>query len=247
MCIGLMSAVPAEGLFFVKRLARVHTNPRSNPSLYTGRVEGAEIVYSISGLGKTNAAHAATILIRDYSPALLINFGAGGAYPSAGMTVGDIMVAHAEIYGDEGVLDADGFHGTEYTGIPVLRKGRKKYYNEFDLDGKLAKKAVKSAGSAFPHLPETPKIRAGRFVTVSACTGTRERAAELQETWGAICENMEGAAVAHICALYGIPFIEIRGVSNIVDDRDRTKWDLELASENCCKAVVQLLKALKVS
>lgn len=247
MCIGLISAVPAEGSFFVKRLARFRARPRSNLTLYRGKVEGVEIVYSISGMGKTNASHAATILIRDYSPKLLVNFGAGGAYPSSGLAAGDIMVADAEVYGDEGVLDSDGFHGTEYTGIPVLRRGRKKYYNEFALDGRLAKKAITSAGSAFPYLPARPKVMAGRFVTVSTCTGTRQRAAELQKKWGALCENMEGAAVAHICALYGVPLIEIRGVSNIVDDRDRTKWDLELASENCCRVVVQLLKELSAS
>jgi futalosine hydrolase len=246
-CVGLISAVPSEGTFFVKRLARVLPYPGSHLSFYRGRIEGVEIVYSISGMGKTNAAHASTVLIRDYSPELVINFGAGGAYPCSGLAAGDIMVAEAEVYGDEGVLEADGFHGTEYMGIPVLRKGRKPYYNEFALDRRLAEAAVESAGSAFRGGPDAPKIKSGKFVTLSTCTGTRKRAAELQKKWGAICENMEGAAVAHICAFYKIPLIEVRGVSNIVEDRDTAKWDLELASRNCCMAVLELLKAAKTS
>jgi futalosine hydrolase len=244
--VGLISAVPSEGTFFVKRLARVLTYPGSCPSFYRGRIEGLETVYSISGMGKTNAAHASTVLIRDYSPELIINFGVGGAYPSSGLAAGDIMVAEAEIYGDEGVLAADGFHGTDYIGIPVLRKGRKKYHNEFILDRRLAKRAVETAGSAFPGGPDTPRVKSGKFLTVSTCTGTRKRAAQLRKMWGAICENMEGAAIAHICALYKIPLIEVRGVSNIVEDRDTTKWDLELASKNCCKAVVELLKTVNI-
>ncbi|MEJ2697813.1 MAG: futalosine hydrolase [Candidatus Sulfobium sp.] len=244
MCVGLITAVPSEGFYFAKRLREVRTSPGFRPSFYRGKLEGKEVIYSVSGMGKTNAAHAATVLIRDYSPELLINFGAGGAYPSAGLAVGDVAVAEAEIYGDEGVLDSKGFHGADYIGIPLLERGRKKFYNEFALEGSLAEAAVRSAGRAIEEMAGSPKVRSGRFVTVSTCTGTRKRAAEVRELWDAICENMEGAAIAHICALYKIPFLELRGVSNIVEDRDTGKWNLKLASENCCKAVVQLLKEL---
>ena len=56
---------------------------------------------------------------------------------------------------------------------------------------------------------------------------------------------MEGAAIAHICRIYGIPFVEIRGISNMVEDRDKGKWDIELASENCQKAVLHFLETLR--
>jgi futalosine hydrolase len=244
MMIALISAVPSEGSFLVRRLRLERTSQSSLPLFYHGEGEKSGLLYAVSGMGKTNAAHTATVLSREYSPRLLINFGVGGAYPSAGLALGDVMVAESEIYGDEGVRDSDGFHGAEYMGIPFLKRGRKKYYNEFALDRGLSKRALASATSAFKGADDAPKVGSGRFVTVSTCTGTRKRAAELGRRWGAICENMEGAAIAHICALYGTPLTEIRGVSNIVDDRDKAKWDLELASRNCCRAVVQLLKAL---
>ena len=40
---------------------------------------------------------------------------------------------------------------------------------------------------------------------------------------------MEGAAAAHICALYGTPFLEVRGISNLVGDRDRAAWEVRRA------------------
>ena len=242
--IALISAVPSEGSFLVRRLRLERASQSYLPLFYHGEGEKSGLLYAVSGTGKTNAAHAATVLIREYSPRLLVNFGVGGAYPPAGLALGDVMVAESEIYGDEGVRDSDGFHGAEYMGIPFLQRGRKKYYNEFALDRGLSRRALASASSVFKGADEARKVGAGRFITVSTCTGTRERAAELGQKWGAICENMEGAAIAHICALYGIPLIEIRGVSNIVDERDKAEWDLGLASRNCCKAVVQLLKAL---
>ena len=100
------------------------------------------------------------------------------------------------------------------------------------------------------HYASRITIKTGTFVTVSTVTGTDKRARELEKRFsassasggGAICENMEGAAVAHVCAMYGIPMLEIRGISNIVEDRDRSKWDIKTAAENCQKAVFVLLK-----
>ena len=47
---------------------------------------------------------------------------------------------------------------------------------------------------------------------------------------------MEGAAAAHVCVLYGVPFLEVRGVSNMVADRDRSAWDLEGAAARAAHA-----------
>ncbi|MBI4710197.1 MAG: hypothetical protein HY759_03720 [Nitrospirae bacterium] len=91
-------------------------------------------------------------------------------------------------------------------------------------------------------MPLAPKIKSGAFVTVSTSTGTNKRAKELEKRFNAICENMEGAAVAHVCAMYGIPMLEVRGISNIVEDRDRDKWDIKTASENCQKFILNFIE-----
>jgi len=251
--IGLISSVPAEGGLFIKKLRRTDKNTGDYPEIYIGNLSGKEVVYSVSGIGKTNASHAATLLIRDYSPAIIINFGVGGAYPSAGLKVGDIAVATKEIYADEGVLVKEGFSNMQVTGIPIFKRGNEKYFNEFPLDKAFFKKAVKSFGSSHPPIPPLVrggeggvKFKSGAFVTVSACTGTIKRALELEKRFKAICENMEGASIAHLCCLYKIPCIEIRGISNIVEDRDTEKWNIRLAAENCQKALINLLATVKL-
>lgn len=67
---------------------------------------------------------------------------------------------------------------------------------------------------------------------------------ELAERFGALVESMEGAAAAHICALYGIPFLEIRGVSNLVEDRNRESWRIDLGAEVAGRATLAVLSAL---
>jgi futalosine hydrolase len=71
-----------------------------------------------------------------------------------------------------------------------------------------------------------------------------KRAKELEKKFHVICENMEGAAVAHVCISYGIPVVEIRGISNTVEDRDMKKWDIRMAAENCQKVVKEFLKEI---
>ncbi|GAB4419213.1 MAG: futalosine hydrolase [Thermodesulfovibrionales bacterium] len=236
--VGLISAVFEEG----KEVSK-HLKERSvvgGKQIFKGKIHDRDIAYVVSGIGKTNAAHATTILSEKFLPDVIVLFGVGGAYPSAGLRVGDIAIAEKEVYGDEGVFTGEGFRGADLIGIPFLKKGSKKYFNEFPLDKKLAKKAVKS-------LKLVTGFKTGTFVTVSTVTGTEKRARELQKRFEAICENMEGAAVAHISTMYGIPMLEIRGISNIVECRNKGKWDLKIAADNCQRVVMEVIKTLQAT
>ena len=53
---------------------------------------------------------------------------------------------------------------------------------------------------------------------------------------------MEGAAAAHVALHYGIPFLEIRGASNLVGPRNRNAWNLPLAFENSCTCLMAVLQ-----
>jgi futalosine hydrolase len=65
---------------------------------------------------------------------------------------------------------------------------------------------------------------------------------ELHARFDALCESMEGAAAAQICALYGIPFLEVRGISNLVEDRNRAAWRLAEAAGAAHRVVLRLLE-----
>ncbi len=239
LCI--MVAVHAEGDLIAGRLRPVSRNPVGVPEVRTGSINGKSVLYCASGMGKTNAAHCLTALMLNFAPSIVIHSGIGGAYASSGLKAGDIAIATKEVYADEGILLEDGFHPLQLIGIPFVKTGGKKYFNEFPLDAGLRKKMLRAAGSA------GLKASAGVFATVSTVTGTRQRATELSARLGAICENMEGAAVAHICTLYSVPCVEIRGISNIVETRDTSKWNIPLASENSQLAVLEFLNEFQIS
>jgi futalosine hydrolase len=246
--IALISAVPLEGGRVIEKLNPITKRGESSHfRCYTGRLFGCRLLYVSSGIGKVNAAHAATLMITRYNPSLLINFGIGGAYPSSGLDVGSVAIATREIYADEGVWLEKSLQPVEAIGIPLVRRGRRRFFNQFPLITRQTRKLhSQKLLDEWAHNTGID-ITAGPFATVSACTGTNKRAAEIEKRHGVICENMEGAAVAHICALYGIPLIEMRGISNIVEERNRAAWDITAAVENCQGIVMELLRELSAS
>ncbi len=200
-----------------------------------GELHGKSIIFTHCGVGKVSAAHSATLMLENYGVDLIILFGIGGAYKGA--RTGDVAVAQSENYAEEGVLTEDGWKSMEFIGFPLL-KNEKEYFNTFPMDSELSQLAVKASDDLGFNAAY------GNFITVSQCSGTRESGELLKNRFNGICENMEGAAVAHICAMYRIPVIEIRGISNMVENRDPKKWNIPLAVSNCNKVVSELVKRI---
>ncbi len=235
--LALLSSMPFESDQILARMKNVSSTRIAGKKVYKGRISDIDILISITGIGTVNAAHSATCIVEKFPVGKIINLGAGGAYPGAGLNVGDVVIAAKEIYGDQGVMSASGLKGLTEIGIPLVQIGRKKYFNEFPLNPPsppFFKGGNKMGKGNF-------NIKTGNFVTGSAASGTQKRAKELEHRFKAICENMEGAAIAHVCAIYRIPMTEIRGISNIVGIRDKRKWSLKLASENSQKAFLDMI------
>ncbi|MNV96073.1 hypothetical protein D3C71_1910350 [compost metagenome] len=55
---------------------------------------------------------------------------------------------------------------------------------------------------------------------------------------------MEGAAVFYAADKMTIPVIEIRGISNYVERRNRATWNIPLAIMNSNKALIKTLEYL---
>ncbi|ABB33593.1 futalosine nucleosidase [Geobacter metallireducens RCH3] len=203
---------------------------------YRGKVGGTTVLLAVTGIGKANTASALTALLERYTPRLLIDTGCAGAYGGGGLAVGDLAVASTEVYGDEGILTPSGWESLEIIGIPQLERGGRRFFNEFPLALLPAERAVQlGAALGVP-------VRRGRFVTVSTCSGTTARGNALARRFNAICENMEGAVAAHLALRYGIDCLELRGISNMVEDRDLSGWNIPLAVERAQRFILKFLE-----
>ncbi|ABQ24897.1 futalosine hydrolase [Geotalea uraniireducens] len=206
--------------------------------VYDGRIGKRDIIIAVTGMGKVNAASAITALLEHVSPQILINTGCCGAYRGSSLTPGDLAVATAEIFADEGVLTSTGWRPLDFIGIPFVVRNGKSFFNEFPLSVQAAEKAVHLAAAL------GLSIKRGKFLTVSTCSGTTGRGDELYRRFGGICENMEGAAAAQIALRYGVDCLEIRGISNMVEDRDLSRWDIPRAVEAAQRFLLKYIEEL---
>ena len=164
----------------------------------------------VTGVGPVNAAHAVTLAITQHRPSEIVVCGVGGCYPESGLQIGDVVCADIECYGDLGASSPNGFLDMRALGFPVVA-GPTPIYNDLPMQ-------------------ILPLDRRAKFVTVSTCTGTDDAARSIEQRTGGAVENMEGAAVAHVAHLHGIPVGEIRGISNVVTNRDTKSWRLKDAA-----------------
>jgi futalosine hydrolase len=241
--IALICAVEAEADRLLEEIAASSAVKLGSKSVIEGTLYNQRVLLCVGGVGKVNASHAATILLTHFKPEVILVFGVGGAYPSSGANVGDVALAKEEISGDEGVLTPNGFKDTEYIGIPLVKKAATLIYSAYSTSEPLVWRSLQLLKSR--QEPHGHSIHVGTFVTLSTCTGTTERAQELETRYHGLCENMEGAAVAQVAELHNVPWLEVRGISNLVEDRDLRKWDIPRAAQAAQRAVRQILEGWK--
>ena len=195
------------------------------------------VVLIETGIGAVNTAQALTVALQEISPELVLQIGIGGAYLGKGLNVGDLALATEENYGDLGVITPAGWFPADEIGIPVLSAGRD-YYNTYPIDPALVARVrhrLEQSGEC---------VVQGPFVTVQQCTGREDVGNELAARFNAVCENMEGAAAAHVCTLYAVPFLELRAISNHVEDRNKGAWDIPHAVQRVQIAARKFIEAL---
>ena len=236
--IALLCSVEAEAELLLETMTRTSSGRSGSKPLIQGRLAGSEVLLCLGGMGKANAAHATALLLSRPGVDALILFGVAGAYPASGARIGDLAIATEEIAGDEGVLTPEGFRDTEYIGIPLVRTASARFFNAFPASESLLERFLRALAS-FP-----VQVHRGPFVTVSTCSGTSLRARELEQRYRGVCENMEGAAAAQTALHHGVPWAEVRGISNMTEDRDLRTWDIPGAAAVAQKAVLAIVEAL---
>ena len=164
----------------------------------------------------------------------VVNFGIGGAYfsgPKCQLDLLDICLAEREILGDFGVCYGDR--------VEPFNPGEFPAQSVFELDSTLLTTAQSALSGG--------KIDAavGTFVTVNGASGFKARGDHFAGRYRAICENMEGAAVARACELFDLPMIEVRAISNRVEDRTDEPWPVAEAAARAAQAAKLIIKRLQ--
>lgn len=207
---------------------------------YAASVEGAALAaahpgyrFVEVGVGPVRATLELTRALQSGPPPdLVCVFGVAGAYTahdsasgSAPLAVLDLVLVGSDSLCDEGVETDAGFVSTHSLGLVA--------------DGQLT-------AAVEPTRRLADALRAPIVVgaTVSTCSGTDARADDVWARTHASVESMEGAALALVCARFGVPWVQVRVVSNRCGDRARGGWDLAGAVARLHAAMPTVLATL---
>ncbi|MDE2481193.1 MAG: futalosine hydrolase [bacterium] len=174
----------------------------------------------VTGVGPVEAAINTTrALMRDTYTAV-VNAGIAGALPGVA-NVGEAVVVRDEFM----ELDVE-------TGEPIVLPDRMRVPDTARSDRNLVT-AVTRLG-----------FKAARGVTVSRVTASDATGHRLSAL-GAQVESMEGFSVLRAAELLGIPAIEVRGISNIVGNRERSRWSFSSGIEGLKPILTATIDALR--
>jgi len=194
------------------------------------KCQGVEFI--VTGVGMVEATLALSRKFNQIGDIVkgVVNIGIAGAYVDTGVEMLDLCLAKKEVIGDLGVVSGDE--------VTPLTDRALQAPSEFSLQNPL----LVAASSVLTE--KEIAYYSGVFVTVNAVSGRKSRGDFLCDRHMAICENMEGAAIARTCAAYGIDCLELRSVSNMVEDRDPSRWQISDAIDVYTDAAMQLIPFL---
>ncbi|WP_068668308.1 hypothetical protein [Thermosulfurimonas dismutans] len=167
----------------------------------------------IIGMGPVEAAVSAYEIFQQEKSQVAFLAGLAGAYPESGLSVGDLVLAIEEAFGDLAICYPERL-GTFGKKLPVK--------NRLSLRSPYLEKAVCILEENEFH----PEV--GPLVTVCCATRDPERALLFGRRYAALAENMEGFGVALAAEKAGVTLIELRTISNLLE-KPEDPWETERA------------------
>ncbi|SFL42961.1 futalosine hydrolase [Paenibacillus sp. 1_12] len=184
----------------------------------------------IAGVGAASAAARTAALLAAAKYDLVISAGIAGGFIGAA-EIGSLVLADEIIAADLGAESVDGFLSLDELGF-----GSSHIQVDREWQNRIAE-ALQGAGLT---------VRTGPILTVTTVTGSAATASALAKRIpGAAAEAMEGYGVAIAAQYGGIPFLELRSISNPVGPRDRSAWRIQDALQALESASSVLMEVLK--
>lgn len=208
--IGIIGAMEQEVEQLKKMMTVDEILTRASMHFYKGTLNGRKAVVVRSGVCKVNAAVCVQILIDHFEVDAIINTGIAGSL-DAGINIGDLVISRDTVHHD---VNAAVF-GYEPGQIPQME------VKTFAADQKL----IAAAGEA--NAAVNPKIGTfiGRIASGEYFVSSCEEKQRISNTFGALCVEMEGAAIAQAAWLNEIPFVIIRAISDKADDSAKMDYE----------------------
>jgi adenosylhomocysteine nucleosidase len=212
----VVCAMDSEAVHLRKMLDQVEEVPIARWRRSRGMISSVTVDLVVCGIGLAFSAAATCAALIDTRPAAILNYGCAGAH-RADIHAGDVIVgssvAHlaSYVHQPDGTKHLFGFRSGEVS-------GDSHHIDQLPTDRMLVECARQAAEvtelPSWPGVTGDPSIHFGPVGSADIWTQHIETIQSHHATHGTLCEDMEAAAIAQIAALFGVPFLTIKDISN---------------------------------
>ena len=231
MKFGIIGAMDIEVAALKEKMEQVTACTRAGSVYFDGLLEGVPAVVVQCGVGKVNAALCAQVLCDCYGVSHIINTGIAGSL-LAELDIGDLVISEDAIYHD---FDLH-FWGRPIGQVPGM-----------DVVAFPAEQGLRSAALLAADEVNPGHCRIGRIASGDQFICSREQKEKIIADTGAICAEMEGAAIAHTAYRNNVPFVIIRAISDKADDSAEMDYPTfeAIAARRCAAVTMNLARKMK--
>ena len=217
---GVIGAMDEEVASLKEAMTDISVQTIAGMEFCEGTLDGEDVVVVQSRMGKVNAGICAQILICEFGVDRVINTGVAGSL-DPDIDIGDIVVSTDAVQHDFDLTPLGYAPGeTDVDGLTA-----------FPADEELIRSAVAAVKETSPEI----HVYEGRICTGDQFIASREQKETIISTFGGLCCEMEGGAIAQACYLNQIPFVIIRAISDKADDSEEVSYEqfMEEAARHC--------------
>jgi futalosine hydrolase len=163
-------------------------------------------------------------------PDVIINAGIAGSFKDD-IIIGDVVMPVTDCFADSGIEDGDKFFTLFESGLAdpdefPYRSGLLHY------DANIAKRM-------------NYLLRPVNAITVNSATGSDATRNKLLKKFNPDIETMEGATFFYLCKREKIPFLALRAISNRVETRNRSNWNIPIALKSLSEKLKEVIIRLE--
>lgn len=228
MKLGIIGAMSVEVETLKTRMSELSISTKAGMEFYEGILNGVPAVVVVCGVGKVNAALCVQILCDCFDVTHIVNTGVAGSLDSQ-LDIGDLVIGKDAMYHDFDchVLN-DSYVVGQVPGMPV---------RSFEADSQMVECAFQAAENV-----QKGHVHIGRVASGDQFVCSKEQKSEIIQNTGALCTEMEGAAIAHAAWRNHVPFVIIRAISDKADNSAEMDFPTfeAIAAKHCAMVTMTL-------
>ena len=226
--LGIIGAMTVEVETLKNQMENLTATEKAGMTFYEGLLSKTPVVVVVCGVGKVNAALCAQVLCDCFGVTNIVNTGVAGSL-CADLDIGDFVISRDAMYHDFdcSVINPNYAVG-QVPGLPVC---------SFPADQMLMDYALKAADT----LP-SGKAMVGRVASGDQFVADKTLKDRIVANTGALCTEMEGAAIAHAAWRNNVPFVIIRAISDKADNSAEMDFPtFEAIAAKACATLTQTM------